>query len=178
MRPHTLQRLNRKVHYWIGFGAALPLLVIICTGLLLQSKKHWSWVQPPEHRGTGTVPLVGLEEILGALAGVPGMGVRGWDDVQRIDLRPGRGVAKAWLANGWEVQVDLGTGRVLHAAYRRSDVIESLHDGSFFGGDWVKLGIFLPAGVVLLLLLLSGLWLWWLPYQLRRRRAVKARPTS
>ena len=34
---------------------------------------------------------------------------------------------------------------------RRSDLIESIHDGSYFGGDWTKLGLFLPAGIVLLL---------------------------
>jgi hypothetical protein len=25
--------LNRKVHYWIGFGAALPMIVMIGSGL-------------------------------------------------------------------------------------------------------------------------------------------------
>jgi hypothetical protein len=55
--------------------------------------------------------------------------------------------------------VDLGTGRVLQHAYRRSDLIESIHDGSFFGGNWTKLGLFLPAGLMLLFLWISGLFL-------------------
>ena len=59
--------LNRKVHYWTSFGAALPLLVMIGSGLLLQSKKHWTWVQPAEHRGTGTVPAIDLEGILASV---------------------------------------------------------------------------------------------------------------
>lgn len=50
--------LNRKVHYWASFIVALPLLVMIGSGLLLQSKKHWAWVQPVEHRGTGIAPAV------------------------------------------------------------------------------------------------------------------------
>ncbi|HLP46388.1 MAG TPA: PepSY domain-containing protein, partial [Candidatus Kapabacteria bacterium] len=74
-----------------------------------------------------------------------------------LDVRPGRGLVKVWLHNGWEVQVDLGTGHVLHTAYRRSDLIESIHDGSFFAGNLGKLGIFLPSGVALLLLLITGL---------------------
>ena len=81
-------------------------------------------------------------------------------------------MAKVWLDSGWEVQVDLGTGRVLHTAYRRSDVIESIHDGSLFGGDWIKLGLFLPAGFVLLVLWFSGLWMWWIPIASKRRRAA------
>ena len=88
----------------------------------------------------------------------------GWDDVNRIDLRPGRGMAKVWLRNGWEVQVDLGSGRVLQAAYRRSDLIESLHDGSFFAGDLSRLGIFVPAGLCLLLMWVTGLWMFGCPF--------------
>ena len=80
-------------------------------------------------------------------------------------------MVKVWLNSGWEVQVDLGTGRVLQTAYRRSDLIESIHDGSFFAGDWTKLGLFLPAGLVLLLLWISGLWMWWVPFIAKRRRA-------
>jgi hypothetical protein len=79
-------------------------------------------------------------------------------------------VAKVWLRNGWEVQVDLGTGMVLHSAYRRSDLLESIHDGSFFGGDWTKLGIFLPAGLVLLVMWFTGIWMFVFPFLARRRQ--------
>jgi len=167
----SFNTLNRQVHYWIGFAAALPLLVMIGSGLLLQAKKQWAWVQPAERRGTGTVPALDLEGILASLRTVPDMQVRDWDDVNRLDVRPGRGVVKAWLMNGYEVQVDLGTGRVLQTAYRRSDVIETIHDGSYFGGDWTKLGLFLPAGVTMLVLWVSGLWMWWVPFIAKRRRA-------
>jgi hypothetical protein len=172
-----LNVLNRTIHYWASFAAALPLLVMITSGLLLQGKKHWTWVQPAEHRGTGSSPVLDLEGILTAVKQVREHGVQGWDDVNRLDVRPGRGVVKVWLNNGWEVQVDLGTGRLLQSAYRRSDLIESIHDGSIFGGDWTKLGLFLPAGVVLLLLWLSGMWMWWVPFAAKRRRAL-VRPAA
>jgi len=149
----------------------LPLLVMITSGLLLQSKKHWTWVQPAELRGTGSSPLLDLEGILTAVKQLRDHQVQSWDDVNRLDVRPGRGVVKVWLNNGWEVQVDLGTGRVLQSAYRRSDLIEAIHDGSIFGGDWTKLGLFLPAGVVVLLLWLSGMWMWWVTFAGKRRRA-------
>ena len=169
--------LNRKIHYWASFIVALPLLVMIVSGLFLQAKKHWSWVQPLEQRGTGTVPVIGFDGILSALKGLPEHNVQGWADVNRLDVRPGRGVVKAWLNNGWEVQVDLGSGRVLQSAYRRSDLIEAIHDGSIFGGDWVKLGLFLPAGIVLLLLWISGIRMWWVPFAAKRRRVVKGTVT-
>ncbi len=163
-------RLNRKIHYWATAFIALPLLVIIGSGLLLQIKKHWSWVQPVEQRGTGTSPKLDFEGILASVRGVPELGVTGWDDVNRLDVRPGRGMAKVWLQSGWEVQVDLGTGRVLQTAYRRSDLIESIHDGSFFAGDLSKLGIFLPAGVTLLAMWVTGLWLFVHPLLVKHRR--------
>jgi PepSY-associated TM region len=167
--------LNRKVHYWASAIFAVPLLVIIVSGLFLQAKKHSAWVQPPEQRGTGTVPGISFDGMLESLRQVPGMHVASWADVNRIDVRPGRGVAKVWLQSGYEVQVDLGTGAVLQTAYRRSDLIESIHDGSFFGGDWTKLGLFLPTGLTLLLLWFGGLWMFWVPFWAKRKRKVARR---
>jgi hypothetical protein len=162
--------LNRKIHYWATAFVAVPVLVIVCSGLLLQVKKHWSWVQPVEQRGTGTAPEIDFEEILTAVQGLPEHGVTGWEDVNRLDVRPGKGMAKVWLHNGWEVQVDLSTGRVLQSAFRRSDLIESIHDGSFFAGDLSKLGVFLPSGIALFLMWLTGLWMFWLPFSAKRKR--------
>ena len=85
--------LNRKVHYWISFAAAVPLLVMTCSGLLLQSKKHWTWVQPFEHRA-GTVPIIDLNGILASVQSVAHLDVTSWDDVNRLDVRPGRGMVR------------------------------------------------------------------------------------
>jgi hypothetical protein len=163
---------NRKVHFWASFAAGLPILVIIISGVMLQMKKQWTWVQPVEHRGTGTVPAIDFGRIMSSLQSVPSLGVAGWGDVDRLDVRPGRGVAKVTLYSRWEVQIDLESGAVLQTAYRRSDLIESIHDGSFFGGDWVKLGLFLPAGLTLLLLWLSGVWMLWVNLNGKRKRRI------
>lgn len=137
---------------------------------MLQLKKQWDWVQPPEVRGTGTVPVVTLPHILETIKSTPALGVSSWDDVSRLDIRPDRGLAKVSLKSGWEAQVDLGTGALLQTAYRRSDLIESLHDGSWFLGDITKLGIFLPTGVTLLALWVTGMWMFWVTWRGRRRR--------
>lgn len=167
----TLNAAVRKLHYWTSISIALPALALILSGLLLQTKKHWSWVQPDELRGTVTTPQITLDELLHSLVSTPSLGVGGWKDVNRIDLRPSRGIAKVWLHTGWEVQVDLGNGSILQHAYRRSDLIESIHDGSFFGGNWTKLGVFLPTGLLLLFLWGSGLFLFWIPLAAKRRRS-------
>jgi len=170
--------LNRKIHHWTTVFLALPLLVMICSGVLLQLKKQVAWVQPPEQRGTGATPQVDLEGILESVKQTPGLEVKGWEDINRLDVRPGKGMVKVWLHSGWEAQVDLGTGAVMQVAYRRSDFIESIHDGSFFGGDVVKLGLFLPTGIALFLMWLTGLWMFILPYLPRRRRKRAAGKAS
>lgn len=165
---------NRRIHYWLALGLLLPGLLVVTTGLVLQLKKQWTWVQPPEQRGSPGPPTITLEAMRRAVANVPEAGVASWDDVQRIDVRPSRGIAKVWTATGYEVQVDLRTGTVLQSAYRRSDLIESLHDGSFFG-DTTKLSVFLPAGLVLLTLYLTGSWMLLQPWVARRRVAARRR---
>lgn len=174
----NLNRLNRKTHYWATAFIALPLLVIICSGLLLQMKKHSAWIQPEEQIGTGTVPQIDFEGIIASVRSESSLGARSWDDIDRIDVRPGKGVAKVRLNSGWEIQVDLGSGEVLQTAYRRSDLIESIHDGTLFGGDWVKLGIFLPTGVVLLAMWMSGMWMFWVPFSRRRQKRRRSQTES
>lgn len=170
--------LNRKVHYWIAGVLALPLIVIAGTGSVLQLKKHSAWVQPPETRGSTKQPTVELSGILEALRNHPTLEVEHWGHVKRIDVRPDKGVAKAWLHTDYEAQVDLGTAEILQVAYRRSDWIESIHDGSIFG-DSVKLYVFFPTAIALVVLWIGGLWMFAVPFLNRRRvRLAKAAAVS
>lgn len=167
MKPHVL---NRRIHYWLTLLVAIPLTIVVSTGLLLQIKKQWTWVQPPEKRGSGKIPGISFNDMLEKVRSHQGFETFDWTDVQRIDVRPSKGVTKLVLKGDWEMQLDSATGEILQVAIRRSDWIESLHDGSFFLGDFSKLGIFLPSGIGLLLMLLSGLWLFWHPIQAKRRK--------
>jgi hypothetical protein len=167
-------KFNRKVHYWASIVVAIPISVIILSGLMLQTKKHFAWVQPIELRGTGKIPTISLEQILEVCRTVSEAEIESWDDINRIDMRPSRGMLKVWAKNNWEIQIDTETGAVLQKAYRRSDIIESIHDGSFFH-DAVKMWIFLPSGIVLLLLWLTGIYLFVIPLLAARRRQKTAR---
>ena len=79
------------------------------------------------------------------------------------------GIVKVRAKNSWEIQLDTQTGEILQVAVRRSDLIESLHDGSYFH-EHAKLWVFFPTGLMLLILVLTGLHLFFLPYLARRRR--------
>ncbi|MEM9381903.1 MAG: PepSY-associated TM helix domain-containing protein [Planctomycetota bacterium] len=165
----TAPKVNRRLHRVGALLSALPVLVVIVSGVFLQVKKEWSWVQPPTQRGSTQQLSIDWDTILASAAGVPEAGIETWDDVDRLDVRPGKGMLKVRAKSRWEVQLDATTGEVLQTSYRRSDLIESIHDGSFFGRA-AKLWVFLPAAFVLLGLWLTGIYLWLLPHLVRRRR--------
>jgi hypothetical protein len=163
--------LNRKIHYWASAAVAVPILIVIATGILLQTKKYVTWIQPAERRGAANAPQLSLPEVLEIAKTVPEAEIKTWDDINRLDVRPARGMLKVTAKNHWEIQIDTQTGAILQTAYRRSDIIESMHDGSFFS-EGVKMWIFLPAGVVLLLLWLTGIYLFILPFWVKRKRKI------
>jgi len=165
-----LSKLSRVSHRWGSIIALVPMTIIIVSGIALQLKKESSYIQPPTQRGVGTEPAIGFERILEAAMTVPEAGIESWDDIDRLDVRPGKGVVKVRCKNSYEVQIDAATGEILQVAVRRSDLIESIHDGTYFH-DHLKLWVFLPTGIVLALLVITGLHLFLLPYLALRRRA-------
>ncbi|MEO0614047.1 MAG: PepSY domain-containing protein [Pseudomonadota bacterium] len=175
------KRLIRDVHHWGSITVALPLIVMIGAGLLLMVKKQIDWIQPPTIKGTAIltqgadgagVPVQSIEALVGAARAARPTSFAEWNDLARIDIKPSKGVAKVISNDRWEVQVDLVSGTVLQTAYRRSDLIESIHDGSFFAKG-AKLWVFLPAGIVLFGLWLTGLYLFALPhYKLWQKRRL------
>lgn len=159
----------RKLHRWGAILFAAPLLIVIVSGLLLQLKKEVVWVQPMTQQGSGNRPMIGWAQVLAASQHVASAEVNTWKDIERVDARVSKGVLKVRCVNGWELQLDAATGDLLSSAYRRSDLIESIHDGSFFT-DMAKLWVFLPNGIVLLALWFTGAYLWYLPFLVKRRK--------
>ena len=171
----NLKRLLRQIHYWLSLAVAVPAVIIFVAGIFLMLKKEIAWIQPPTTSGivSGELPEISLEQMLDVARAHPEAQIEAWTDIDRIDLRVGKGVAKLRANSGWEVQVDTNNGEVLSVAYRRSDIIEQIHDGSFFS-DTVKLYIFLPTGVLLILMWGTGLYLFLLP-RIRKKKKPLAR---
>ncbi len=171
----NLKRLLRQIHYWLSLAIAVPTVIIFVAGIFLMLKKEITWIQPATASGivAEQVPEISFEQMVDAARLHPEAQIEDWSDIDRIDLRVGKGIAKLRSNSGWEVQVDTNTGEVLNVAYRRSDGIEQIHDGSFFS-DAVKLYIFLPTGVLLILMWGTGIYLFLLP----RFRKKKKKPTT
>ena len=111
-----------------------------------------------------------LQAYLDAAKSVEEANVSSWEDIERIDIRPNKGIAKLKSKNNWEIQIDIETAEIYAKNFRRSDIIESIHDGSFFS-EVVKYGWFLPSGILLLILSLSGIYMFFIPILKRRNRS-------
>jgi len=168
-----LSKLNRFFHRWGSIFISVPVLLVIVTGIILLLKKESTWIQPPTQPGASKELTVSFDQVLEKVKAVPETEIESWEDIDRLDVRPGKGMMKVRANNGWEVQLDSKSGQVLQVAYRRTDLIESLHDGSFFH-DQAKLWFFLPSAVILLGLWLTGIYLFLLPSMTRRKRKKKA----
>lgn len=167
---------NRKLHRWSAIIIAVPVIIVIVTGIILQVKKEVHWVQPPTQKvksATGQ-PQLSYESLISVVSQIDGVDLKTWDDIDRLDVRPGKGVIKVRGKNRWEVQLNAATGEVLHIAYRRSDLIESIHDGTWFH-DSFKLWVFLPVATILAFMWGTGLYLWTFPYLLRAKNKRKSK---
>lgn len=153
-------------HLWLGVILTGLIAVLSITGILLNHKRPFGLMPDVSHKPTGAfadaLPLAEL--VRRAEAAVPdAVAAAG---VGRMDVRPGKGFVKVRFDDRavMEVTVDLNTGRVLHVGERNDVFLEKLHSGEIFGDNWVLLSDLAAVGLVVLLV--SGYWLWLYP---RRR---------
>ena len=141
---------------------------MVSSGILLQLKKQSNWIQPNIEITSSSKPVM-LQSYLDAAISVKEANILSWDDIDRIDIRPNKGIAKIKSKNNWEIQIDIETSEIYSSNFRRSDIIETIHDGSFFS-EIVKYGWFLPSGFLLLVLSLTGIYMFFIPILSRIKR--------
>jgi len=62
------------VHRWVATIIAIPMLLIILTGIFLQVRKPIDWIQPPTLKGSEKYsPTLPLEQVLTKAKSVPEM---------------------------------------------------------------------------------------------------------
>lgn len=168
-------RLLRKIHYWTSLPLLVTVFVIAVTGSMLALKKDFDALQPPTR--TGSRPG-DLSRPLGDITTAASRAIGTADgDVERIDVRPGDGIAKVVFRSRTEVQVDLASAKVLQVGYRTSDLIETIHDFSILGG-WAKYLLSFGSGLAILGMAATGGYLFVLPMLVRRRKRRQAAPRT
>ena len=162
----NFNRINRSTHRWASIAIAIPLLVIVVTGILLLLKKEVEYLQPASAKGAYRQPSISFEQVLAIAKTVKQAEIDSWQAIDRLDVRPNKGIIKIRAKSHWEIQIDATTGEILKTAFRRSDIIEQLHDASYWQ-DKANLWFTLPIAVVLLLIAITGIVLFFLPYYRR-----------
>lgn len=152
----NLNRFWRRWHRLISIFIAAPFALTLITGLIMTTRGFNSWVQTP-YEGPKAELKISFEQILNACRSVPEAEIKTWKDISQIDIRPSNGSVRVRAAkNLTEVQINGETGEVVTVAPRRMSLLTSLHEGAYFG-PWVRYGIFIPASLGVLFLLVSGI---------------------
>jgi len=181
----NLIRVLRKIHRTIAIFLFAFFLVVSITGLLLGWKKNsGGLILPPSSKGVSSdlktwLPIDSLHSIaVKALHDSVSASLS--EELERIDARPQKGMVKFVFADDyWEIQLDGTTGKVLLIARRRSDIIENIHDGTILDvlfntkNDQFKLSYTTIMGLSLLMLTISGFWLWYGPKRLRKKKRAE-----
>jgi hypothetical protein len=161
-RTRTIARWMFHGHLWLGVLITGITLVIAITGILLNHKRPFGLMPDVPHQPTGeftdAMPMAELVRLAGEAA--PAAAAAG---VDRLDVRPRSGIMKVRFRDDvvTEVTLDVNDGRVLHIGERNDVFLEKLHSGEIFGDNWVLLSDFAAASIILLII--SGYWLWLFP---------------
>lgn len=148
----------RKWHRVVGLIILLPLVVVTVTGILLQLRNQFEYLQPAtiKNKLDPKLALYSTEKLLEEY---------GAKNVDQIIVKPGKGSLVVRLTNGDELQLHPHTGELLKRAQRRTNFLIELHQGSWMGpiGQY---GIHFVSGLGLFFLIISGLVIY--PYKRRR----------
>jgi hypothetical protein len=173
-------RAFRWLHRKIAIFLFVFFLIISITGFLLGIKKH-SGLLAPTQKGVSSdlstwLPVDSLEQLASQYLAdsiSPSLS----NKLDRIDIRPQKGIVKFIYEEHYRsLQLDGTTGKLLLVEKRKSDFIENIHDGSIldklFGtsDEQIKVSYTVIMGLSLLMLVLTGFWLWYGPKRLRRSR--------
>jgi uncharacterized iron-regulated membrane protein len=166
----------RALHRWIGLFGALFLIIIAATGFLLATKGSVDWIRPPvadAQKVENYSEVVGMERIGMAVFALGNPDMQSWSDVDRVDYRPKANIFKVLSKEGYhEFQVDGKTGEVIQIARRTDQIAEDIHDLSFFSDD-LKTFLLPVISIILLLLGLSGLFIFFVPVYRRFKHRKK-----
>jgi len=154
------------------------MLLLGITGLLLTWKSELK-LSPPTQKTIGKNQLISISDIeKNALKFIDSLNLD--NQINRIDYRPSKGIAKIRFENHFtELQIDCYSGKIISVKQRTSDIIEMIHDGSIIDfmfkskSENAKLIYSSLASLGLVLLALSGFFLWLKPKQIKKLKTEK-----
>jgi hypothetical protein len=177
-RLSSSTRFYRKIHRWVAVPLMLFMLLMGITGLLLGWKKQTNLLPKTEKgQSNQSGQWISVDSLVQIAKNHATTVLKTSDEIDRIDIRPQKGIAKiVFTTHFTELQIDCQTGKILAVNTRKSDIIEKIHDGSLLDfwfnttNDFIKLGYTTMLSLGLILLSISGFWLWYNPIRIRKNK--------
>lgn len=148
----------RVWHRYFSMIFLLPLLLIAVTGFLLSIRSYTPWIQAPAVKATPGWPSVNLETLWVKAQNISDADLKTFNNLKSIEIRPKSGTIHFRAQNGYEIQFDGQTGEILSSAKRWTPFLVKIHEGTFLP-NLLKNIIFIPAGLVLIFLSMTGLYI-------------------
>lgn len=174
-------RFVRRIHRIFGIWLFIFLFVTGVTGLLLGWKKNsFGLILADTSTGVSNnvYNFLKLDTIV-SIADKYSIDNIAPNEVDRIEVRPDKGIVKINYKNSYTgLQIDASTGEILKVERRNSDLIEHIHDGTWFDRIFgLKSGAFKLiytslCGIGLVIFTLTGFWLWYGPKLIRSHHEV------
>lgn len=157
----------------------MAVLVLGITGLLLTWKSELNLTPPSKIITLQTTKLIDLNSIENiAKSYIDSIGLN--NTINRIDYRPEKGIAKIRFSNHFtELQINCFTGEIISSKQRTADIIEMIHDGSIIDylfhskSENAKLFYSTLSSIGLILLSISGFFMWIRPKQIKKIKSKK-----
>lgn len=148
----------RKTHRIVALVATLPLVVITVTGIVLQLRNQFEFIQPALVKTTPVdhLPLMTLERVIERFEA---------EEIEQIIYRPKKGSLVVRVKSEQEIQLHPQTGEILKSAPRRTGFLIHLHQGSFFG-NFGQYFVYFLGSLGLCYLIISGIFI----YPFKRKR--------
>mgnify|MGYP001950466703 CR=1 FL=1 len=167
-------RVYRKLHRFIAIPFVTFMLLLGVTGLLLTWKDQLQLKPNTQKSIANNSTLISLDIIKNnAINHIKDLNLSA--DINRIDYRPRKGIAKVRFENHFtELQIDCYSGQIISEKQRTADIIEMIHDGSILDylfknqSNPIKLLYSTMTSLALILLSFSGFWLWLKPRQIKK----------
>lgn len=172
----NLTRIHRRIHKWISIPFVLFLILIGVTAILLAWKKELHLIPKTQKTKVESPSTwIPVEKILEIGSHYMRDSIQKESEIDRLDIRPDKGIVKIIFKYHFtEVQIDGYSGEILSVAQRNSDLIEKIHDGSILdfmsrsGSEDSKLIYSTLTSLALILLGISGFYLWYNPRKIKK----------
>lgn len=171
-------RINRRIHKWISIPFVIFLVLIGITAILLAWKKELGLIPKTQSsKVENPMAWIQVESILDIAKSYATDSLQKDSSIDRLDFRPDKGIVKVIFKHHFsELQIDGYSGEILSVSVRNSDLVEKIQDGSILdyliqsSSENSKLLYTTLTSLVLIVLCVSGFYLWYNPKRMKNRK--------